>query len=340
MNAAKSVMLNKIQEFPEQIQSAWSLINQLDLNLPPAESIDQVVVLGMGGSAIAGDLVSALVADQCKVPILVHRAYGLPAWVGQRTLVIASSFSGNTEEMLSGWKRACHLEAPRFAITTGGKLAEQAEADRLIQFDYESQPRAALGFSFTLLLSLLSRIGLIPKPVDELASALRDLRAAGSEPTSTTRALVEHTEGGIPVVLAAEHLIPVARRWSTQINENSKSWAFWNEYPELDHNLIVGLGLPKWTSESGGLRVIHLHSTHYATQVQRRIEITAELIRAAGIPVLDYAQNKKASRLSEVLKTIWQGDYLSYELAKRYKVDPTPVPQIETLKTRLATEGG
>ena len=331
-------MLDKIQAFPEQIQAAWSLISTAELDLPSPDKIDRVVLLGMGGSAIAGDLVSALQLDQCKVPLLVHRGYGLPAWVGQRSLVIASSFSGNTEEMLSGWQRACKLDLPRFAMTTGGELAKQSEPSRLIQFDYEAQPRAALGFSFTLLLALLARIDLIPKPADELAAAVRGLRASDYESSTSTRALLEHVEGGIPVILAAEHLTPVARRWSTQINENSKSWAFWNEYPELDHNVIVGLGLPKWSVEDEALRVINLHSDHYHSKIKRRIEITTELIRDAGIPVLDYSLEKKASRLNEMLQTIAKGDYLSYYLAEKYKVDPTPVPEIQTLKERLKTQ--
>jgi glucose/mannose-6-phosphate isomerase len=330
-------MLEKIHDFPAQIQSAWSLINGLELDLPPRESIDRVLVLGMGGSAIAGDLVAALAEGQSKVGLSVHRGYGLPAWVDQRTLVIASSFSGNTEETLSGWKRACQIDAPRFAITTGGELAQQADPSHTIRFDYDAQPRAALGFSFTLLLALMARIGLILKPTDELAAAVKALKSA-AEPSASTKAMLKHVDDGIPVTLAAEHLAPVARRWSTQINENSKSWAFWNEYPELDHNLIVGLGFPKSIVESKGLRVIQLLSDHYHPQIKRRIQITGELMQAAGIPVFDYSLEKKASRLSEMLQMINKGDYLSYYLAEKYKVDPTPVPEIETLKARLAEQ--
>ena len=331
-------MLEKIQQFPEQIQSAWSLIKAAELDLPERESIDRILVLGMGGSAIAGDLVAALAEEQCRVPMAVHRGYGLPAWVDRRTLVIGSSFSGNTEETLSGWKRAGQIDAPRIAITTGGDLAEQAESERLVRFDYEAQPRAALGYSFTLLLALLARIGLFPNPADELAAAVKALKATEDEPTPATKAMLKHVEGGIPVVLAAEHLTPVARRWSTQINENSKSWAFWNAYPELDHNLIVGLGHPKAAIENNSLRVVHLLSDHYHAQTKRRIEITTELMRDAGIPVLDHALEKKASRLNEMLQTIAKGDYLSYYLAKKYKTDPTPVPEIQTLKQRLSSE--
>jgi glucose/mannose-6-phosphate isomerase len=331
-------MLETIQSFPDQIRAAWTLIKTIEMDVPAADDIENVVILGMGGSAIGGDLVAALISAECKRALLVQRDYDLPAWVGAATLVIGSSYSGNTEETLSAWHQAGKRGARRVAITTGGSLARSAaeSGDPAILFDFEAQPRAALGYSFTLLYGLLARIGLIASPADRLAAAVRDLVAGNPEKAKSTQTLTRHLADGIPIILAAEHLGPVARRWTTQINENSKSWAFWNEYPELDHNLIVGLGLPSWVNESNGLRVVHLHSTHYATQVQRRIEITAELMRNAGIPVIDYAPDKKTSRLGEVLQTVWQGDYLSFELAKRYKVDPTPVPEIETLKTRLA----
>jgi len=331
-------MLETIQSFPAQIRAAWTLIKTLEIELPAADEIDSIVVLGMGGSAIGGDLVAALISSECKRPFLVQRDYGLPAWVGESTLVIGSSYSGNTEETLSGWNQAGKRGAKRIAITTGGTLAESCAEDgaQVILFDFAAQPRAALGYSFTLLYGLLARIGLIPSPADRLAAAVKALADNDPEKARSTQTLTRHITDGIPVILAAEHLGPVARRWTTQINENSKSWAVWNQYPELDHNLIAGLGQPSGLVGAGALRVVQLHSGHYHRQTRRRIEITGELMKAAGIAVLDHTLDQRASPLGEVLQMVWQGDYLSYELAQRYKVDPTPVPEIETLKTRLA----
>ena len=321
-----------------QIQSAWTLIKTLDLDLPSADDIHNVIILGMGGSAIGGDLVAGLIADECKTPIMVHRNYDLPAWVNENTLVIGSSYSGNTEETLSGWEQAGKRGAKRIAITTGGNLADSALTNQnpLIQFDYKSQPRAALGYSFTLLYGLLARIGLIATPADNLARAVKDLTNNNLEEAKATKTLTRHLAGGIPVILAAEHLSAVARRWTTQINENSKSWAIWNDYPELNHNLIVGLDLPQEAIKHNLIRIIQLDSAHYHPQNRKRMDITQAQIEQAGIPVQTFKPESTRTRLTELLQTVHMGDIISLQLAKKYKVDPTPVPQIEALKAKLA----
>ena len=292
----------------------------------------------MGGSAIGGDLVAGLVASECNRPIAVQRDYTLPAWVSDKTLVIGSSYSGNTEETLSGWHQAGKRGAKRIAITTGGALGQSAAEnnDPVIRFDFEAQPRAALGYSFTLLYGLLARIGLIESPADQLAAAVDDLTTNNPENAGPTEALTKHLAHGIPVILAAEHLGPVARRWTTQINENSKSWAIWNEYPELNHNLIVGLDLPSEAIEKNLFRVIHLDSAHYHPQTRKRMDITRSQIEQAGIPIQTTRPKATQTRLTELLQTTWLGDFISFQLATRYKVDPTPVPQIEDLKKQLA----
>jgi glucose/mannose-6-phosphate isomerase len=333
-------MLDRILEFPSQIRTAWSLIESVEIQPPEQGRIQRIVVLGMGGSAIGGDLVAAVLANECHVPISVHRGYELPAWVDATTLVIASSYSGNTEETLSSWNRAADRDAMRVAITTGGKLADDARdaGAPLVSFYYDSQPRAALGYSYTLLLGLLARLELVTSPVDALAAALSTLSGGDLDDRPARKALFRHCADKLPVILAAEHLIPVARRWVTQINENSKSWAIWNEYPELDHNLIVGLSRPGELVERGLVRVIQLRSDHYHPQVIRRMDITRDLFEQAGLKVLDYYPNEDQHRIGEQLQTIWQGDFLSYDLAEHYQVDPTPVPEIETLKSRLASK--
>ncbi len=321
-----------------QIQSAWTLVKTIELALPSADTINNVIILGMGGSAIGGDLVAGLIASECKTPVIVHRNYDLPAWVNENSLVIGSSYSGNTEETLSGWHQAAKRGAKRIAITTGGTLAQSASDnnDPLIQFDYKAQPRAALGYSFTLLYGLLARIGLIASPSHTLAAAVKDLVENNPEGSKATKALTKHLADGIPVILASEHLTPVARRWTTQINENSKSWAIWNDYPELNHNLIVGLDLPAEAIKKNLLRVIHLDSAHYHPQTRKRMDITQAQIEQAGIPIMTTRPQATRTRLTELLQTVNQGDVVSLALAKKYKVDPDPVPQIEALKAKLA----
>jgi len=339
-----ATMLSRVDDFPNQIRDAWALVSEARLKAVDPDDITNVVVLGMGGSAIGGDLVAGLVSTDCAVPVIVHRNYGLPAWVNQTSLVIASSYSGGTEETLSGWDAAGRAGAHRVAVTTGGKLAKRARENGadVVTFDYDAQPRAALGYSFTLLLGLLHRLDLIQDPGPDLETALATLTSnpAGQRIGNLAKGLCEFLSNGLPVILAAEHLGPVARRWTTQINENSKAWAFWNQYPELNHNMVVGLENPEALvkaagEKNGAIRIIHLDSDHYHPQTRKRMEITREIMAKAGLKVETVEPGSNQTRLTELLLMTWIGDYVSLELSGTYNVDPTPVDVITELKKQL-----
>lgn len=335
-------MLARIQEFPQQVEDAWENVSSFDINASTVDSVGQILVVGMGGSAIGGDLVAGLVAGECPVPVIVHRGYGVPAWVDDETLVIASSYSGGTEETLSGWNEAGERGALRIAVTTGGTLAETAHdvGAPVLTFSYDSQPRAALGHSFTLLYGLLVQLDLVDDPGDVLTDAVAILRDAGAgwAPSidvkhNFAKQLASWYAGALPVVFGAEHLSAVARRWTTQINENSKAWAMWAEMPELNHNVVVGFEQSEPVAER--VRVTNLRSAVYHERVSQRFDATGELLDEAGIQWHDI-HPKGESRLAEMLWTIWLGDYVSYYLAALYSTDPTPVEPIARLKTRLA----
>lgn len=342
-------MLGRIEDFPNQVRDAWHQVSGFSLPAGIARDPDGVVITGMGGSAIGGDLAAGLAAPACRVPVAVHRGYGLPGWVTDRTLIIASSYSGGTEETLNAWDAAGEAGARRIAVTTGGPLKDRAETDGcpVLAFSYEAAPRAALGYSFTLILGLLARLGLIADPDRELEEGLALLKGAGgewrpdtSEDANPAKQLARRLVAGLPVIFGAGHLSAVARRWTTQINENSKSWATWAEYPELDHNIVVGLERP--TGPGADItklaRVCHLQSAHYHDRINKRMAVTAELLDQAGIEHLDIMPPGRASRLGELLWATWLGDYVSYYLAGLYGVDPTPVDAIDYLKGRLAGE--
>ncbi len=335
-------MLDRIRDFPSQIEAAWALVNRLSFPPDFGEHIANVLVLGMGGSAIGADLVAGVVRDNCRVPIVVHRGYSVPAWVDEETLVVASSYSGNTEETLSGWRAALRRGAQCMAITTGGKLAEAArEANApLLLFDYKAQPRAALGYSFTLFYGVLARLGLISDPTMHLRSAVATLHAAGTAweldvPTEQNPAkqLALWYADALPVIFGAEHLSAVARRWTTQVNENSKAWAVWAEMPELNHNIVVGLGQPEPVRQI--VRVTQLRSKFYHERNKRRFDITGQLLDEAGVDWRD-VEAVGHTPLAEMLWTIWLGDYVSYYLAVLYRTDPSPVEPINRLKASLA----
>ncbi|HID87308.1 MAG TPA: SIS domain-containing protein, partial [Anaerolineae bacterium] len=221
-------MLARIAELPQQCRDAWANVQALDLPEDYAQ-VDGVVIAGMGGSAIGGDLVRCLAEPECPVPILVSRDYTLPAFVGPKTLVIASSYSGNTEETLSAFAQARERGAKLLAITTGGKLARQARewGVPLLTFSYQAQPRAALGHSFTLLLGVVGRLGLVSDPSADLEEAIVVMEALQGEinetvPTAQNPAkqLARKLYGHLPFVYGAGALSEVAHRWKTQFNEN------------------------------------------------------------------------------------------------------------------------
>ena len=338
-------MLERVGELPQQCRAAWALAQALEL--PPTYGASRhVVILGMGGSAIGGALLQGLVAGECRVPVTIVRGYTLPAFVrGPDTLAIACSHSGNTEETLSALGDALEKGARPVVITTGGKAAALAEERGvpLVRYDYQSQPRAALGYSFTLLLGLFCRLGLVRDHSADLDEAVQVMEAwqAEIEPAipaarNAAKSLAGRLGDQLPVVYGAGFLAAVANRWKTQFNENGKHWAFFDVLPELDHNTVVGLGIPQAVRER--VLVLMLRSNLDHPRVRVRWDVTRELLEREGV-ASETLQARGRSRLAHVLSLIHFGDYASVYLAMRNGVDPTPVETIAFLKRRLAEVG-
>ncbi len=334
-------MLSRIQELPWQCQNAWQLA--MGFNLPAAFSrVNKVVILGMGGSAIGGDLVSSLVSSESKVPVLVLRDYNLPAFVDARTLVIASSYSGNTEETLSAFGQALKTRAKKLAITTGGKLKTIAEESNVpvFSFNYKAQPRAALGFSFLPTLCFLQKLGFLSEKTIDITETVQVLQGVsqkmrGEVPLATNPAkqMAARLYDCLPVIYGAGIVAEVARRWKTQMNENGKAWAFYEVFPELNHNATVGYQFP--AELAGRIKVVMLRSPLLHQRVQLRYQITCELLDRAGIQYT-FVDGEGSSRLSQMMSLILFGDYASYYLAILYRTDPSPVKVIDYLKEQLA----
>jgi glucose/mannose-6-phosphate isomerase len=338
-------MLDRIMELPDQCGAAWQQTETLAFP-PRYAGIEHLVIVGMGGSAIGGTLLQGLVSDECDVSITIVRDYSLPAFVaGSDCLVIACSYSGNTEETLSSFQQALNRDARVIAITTGGRLSELAgdAGAPVVRFSYQSQPRAALGYSFVLLLGTVHRLGLIPDYAEDVAEAVAVMEAWQQEvavemPTAENAAkqLAGRIEGQFPVVYGARFLAAAANRWKTQFNENAKSWAFFEGLPELNHNAVVGLRIPHVARE--GSAVIMLRSESDPARIARRWDVTGELLAREGVTV-EEVWGRGNSELSQMLSLIQFGDYVSFYLAMLNGVDPTPVENIAFLKRRLAELG-
>jgi glucose/mannose-6-phosphate isomerase len=337
-------MLRFTSELPMQLREGWQ--NAAAVKLPAAyREVTHILILGMGGSAIGGDLLRTLVASRCPLPIDVNRGYHLPAWVGPQTLVIASSHSGNTEETLSALSEARTKNFPLAAITTGGELAARASAwgIPLIQYRYPSQPRAALGYSFTSLLAILVRLGFVPDPAQELEEAITILTTQRSTMTENVpqagnpaRQLAAQLVGCLPVIIGAGVLGVVARRWASQMNENSKTWAYWQELPEADHNAIVGNRFP--ADGIGRLSAIFLTTPDEKPRLALRRKATADLFMGAGINSRTISA-QGMSPLARMFSLISLGDYVSCYLGLAQDADPTDITPITRLKMILAAAG-
>ncbi|MGQ9533194.1 MAG: bifunctional phosphoglucose/phosphomannose isomerase [Desulfotomaculales bacterium] len=334
-------MLGALYSLPEQCARAWELGRAAAL--PRVYRVDDVMVTGLGGSAIGGDLLRTYAAAVASVPVVVNRDYVLPRHVGSHTLVFAVSYSGNTEETLSAYREAREKGAPVVAITTGGRLGALAEEDGvpLIVVPAGLAPRAATGYLFLPMLAVMSGLGLIApveEEVAEMVAVLTELRSrlepgvpAAENPAKT---LAWELLGNVPVVWGASGTTEVvAQRWKGQFNENAKIAAYWNAFPELNHNEIVGFEHPRQVLDHLYLVILRDPDDH--PRVKKRMAITADLVRhrVSGLKEIEAAGR---GRLARMYSLIYIGDYTSVYLAFLYGVDPGPVRVIDYLKQAMA----
>jgi glucose/mannose-6-phosphate isomerase len=338
----RSGMLDFLLDLPEQLQVGERLGQSADL--PSATDVRAIVVTGLGGSSISGDLLRSYVHAECHVPLMVNRHYSLPAFVGPETLVCAVSFSGNTEETLSAFGEARARGAWLLAVTSGGQLAEMADEWRIpcVRVPEGLPPRTTLGYLFTPMLVTLARLGLIADQSAPLAEAIEVLRELGAQyrPGIETfrnlpKALAKDLDGKFPVIYGVQDLSDViAYRWRTQFNENSKMLASHQAFPELNHNEVVGWQGPL----AGALEpwVVLLRDSQELGRVALQIDITKAFLqeRAAG---LTEVWSQGHSRLARLFSLLYTGDFTSYYLALIRGVDPKPVEAIDRLKDRLAS---
>lgn len=331
-------MLGLIEAFPEQCEAAIRLATEAALS--SYQQPTAVFLIGMGGSAAGGDFVRALFESEGPVPFLVNREYSLPAYVNGQSLVIAASYSGNTEETLSAYEDAKGKGARILAITSGGELARRAEQDGfdVITVPGGQPPRSALGWLLMPALVALTRIGLLGElPFDAMLADLRAVRAnlGVDSPDNFAKELAQKFHGRIGVVYGLGS-VPglIANRWRCQFNENAKYLLFNNVFPELCHNEIMG-----W--EAARLQAPKFHGVILADDqpsvaMATRARVTAEVIGADLCEFTTvYAQGQHL--LSRMLTLAYTGDWVSIYLARLNEVDAVEIAGIDRLKEALAT---
>jgi len=328
---------------PEQCRVAWDAGQQWAI--PTSfDKPSRVVVLGMGGSAIGGDLLSTLAARTSSVPIQVVRGY-LPPPTDERTLVVASSFSGETEETLEAFNLALQSPGMHLAITSGGRLGRLAEAMgyAVLRQHFEGMPRAAFGWGLLPLLSVLQRLGVLQIEEAAVHTALGELERAAADwgldcpgTENAAKQIATRLHGRIPLIIGPELFEVVARRWAGQLNENAEQWAFHVALPEADHNLIAGFGQPAIAKDA--LHVLFLDSAALHERNRLRVRLTAAALDEAGI-AHDELLIGGAEPLDAILRASYLGDWVSLYLAMLNGVDPTPVEPLARLKVEMARHG-
>ncbi len=309
-------------------------------NLEPQDAPGGLVVAGMGGSAIGGALAREALGDRASRPIMLARGYALPPWATPDTMVLCSSYSGNTEETLAVYEAAGALGAPRIVATTGGKLADAARGEGVpvIPLPGGFQPRAAVAYSLVVALEVAWLCGAgerLHAEIDVAAAHVEHLvEMWGPDAPSDCLAkeLARGLYGTIPQIAGSGLTSPVAYRWKTQINENAKMPCFCHELPELDHNEIGGW---QGAGDLGRFSAVFLDDSDLHPRIRQRIELTRGLIEAeaAGTYRVESVGQNQTERL---VSLVLLGDLVSLYLAVLRGIDPTPVPALDRLKSALA----
>ena len=347
------LMFKLVGELGDQLRQSAALGGLSEIK-PPAKGIGRIILCGMGGSAIAGDLVQPLLADG-PIPLSVWRDYGLPHWAGPGDLVLCSSYSGDTEETLSGAYEAGLRGCDRLAITSGGSLAALASAEGFgaVILPGGLPPRASLGLGLGALVRCLGQMGLVgdvETAVAQAAETLDRFSDARSAPVVTDGGEVgsdqADPEGNIAAAELAEILVgkvPViytvgaeahatGLRLKAQLNENSKAPACLAQFPELNHNDLVGWSLD--SADRGRFVLLILRGKGDNDRISRRVDLTRQLL-ADEFPEIHEIRSSAPGVLDRILSLVQYGDYLSCHLARLKSVDPLPVDRITRLKEAL-----
>ncbi|MBI3036949.1 bifunctional phosphoglucose/phosphomannose isomerase [Candidatus Woesearchaeota archaeon] len=316
-----------VERFPEHLSEAKSLGSGIRVS-----GVDKVVIAGMGGSAIAGDLLQIYCSEKApNLHVHVSRSYEVPAFVDSKTLVFVSSYSGNTEETLSSFKSAMRKGARIVVVSSGGRILKQAgELNKpLVALPEGIQPRAALPYLFLPLLNVMHASGLIPDPSSEISSAISSLKAAAANYKERARSLAEKLVGKVPLIYSSDRFAGIAYRWKSELNENAKVHAFSNFFPELNHNELVG-----FSKLNANYYAVMIEDEADSRRIKERIKLTKDMIGSKGVPSTQIVI-KGEHLLTRILSAVHIGDLASVYLAKLTGVDPEPVAIIEDFKKQL-----
>lgn len=336
--------LQSIEELGSQVQHIWDLAQEIKFS-PKTETIQQVVVAGMGGSVLGTDVISSLFKEELSVPILIAPDYTVPGFVNENTLVIVSSYSGNTEETFAAAQDAHQKSAQLVAITTGGKIAKYFQNNNLPLLQYEPRfnpsqcARMGLGYSIFGQMALFAKAGLIKldeEAFQEVLTAIAEahLRMSQSvaQKSNLAKMLAFNLIDRIPVVTVSEHLEGIGHVFANQLNENAKTFAEYRVIPELNHHLMEGLRFPNTADNT--LEFLMIHSDLYHQSNQQRMQLTEKVIEKNKLDFVRYQMTAK-TKLSQAFELLVLAAYTAFYLAMLNNVNPIPNPHVDWFKEQL-----
>lgn len=340
-----SIVLESINLFPDQIKQAWEEVSNLKIDVSDFKGIKNILVAGMGGSALGARVVDSLNFEVLDFPLEVITGYHLPAYADSQTFVLISSYSGNTEETLSCLEEAITKKCKIFILTGGGKLAGLAREKKIPAYVFEDrynpskQPRLGLGYSLAAEIALLARLGFVRLTegmISEVINYLNKMRAevfSGANLKDNFAKKIAHSlKDRIIILVSSEHLIGASHAFKNMLNENSKTFAVRFSLPELNHHLLESLSFPKNNKQT--LKVLFIDSEIFDEEIQKRIKITKEVVKKNSVPYTAL-EVKGRTRLIQVFETIYLGSYISYYLALINQVDPATIPWVDYFKKAL-----
>jgi glucose/mannose-6-phosphate isomerase len=341
----KGKVLESVKRLPDQVEQAWAEIKELDIPKACA-AVNNVVVCGMGGSALGGRIVDSLVVDRVRTPIEIVSNYDVPNYVGPKSLVLVTSYSGNTEETISAAHKALIKKAEIFGITTGGKLAEFLRKEKIPAYIYEpkenpsNQPRLGLGYSVAATMAILAKCGFITFAEEDIKSALVSLRKFSEEFDShvpenknLAKRMAVKLKGKIPILVASEHLVGALHAFKNLLNEGAKTFSASFDIPELNHHLMEGLRNPATAKEH--LFFLFFESKLYSSGIRKRYPITQEVVEKNEIDYSVY-QLRSSKKIEQIFEVLSFASFVHFYLAFVYGVDPLKIPWVDYFKEKLA----
>jgi len=337
----KSGMIEVVERFPDQIKETVDLVNSTEID--KIFKIDNIIISGMGGSAISGDVIKSYLRDKFDIPIYINREYDLPKWANKNTLVFSQSYSGNTEETLSAFKHAYQKKCKIIGISSGGKLQEYCEKRKLqhIKIPNGLAPRAAIAYLLFSCLLAMKKIGLLRNDIDldieESITLTKEIRDNNKktipEEKNLSKQIARKIFNSTPQIYGFGIYAPIAKRWCNQFNENSKIIAGYDVIPESNHNDIVGWSHDNEKSHNYSC-ILFRDDKIETIYLSKRLEFMKELLSEIVKNVIEI-QVKGKKTLAKMLYFMYLGDFITCYLAILKNIDPTPVNAIEELKNQL-----